>query len=93
MGLGEMKTRLLRGMHRVSYALGPRAKQRIHRNLGQTCLQSLEDHLGKQGVTTAHCGGRILEAKVSRIIMSVNSSRGGHFGKIWPRPSMLKSPR
>ena len=29
--------------------LGPRAKQRLHRNLGQTCLQFLEDLLGKQG--------------------------------------------
>ena len=41
----------------------------------------------------AHCGGKTLEAKVSGIIISVNSSRGGHFGKIWPHPSALRSPR
>ena len=41
----------------------------------------------KQGVTVARCGGRILEAKVSGIIISVYSSRGGHFGKIRSYPS------
>ena len=41
----------------------------------------------------AHCGGRTLEAKVSGIFISVCSSRGGHFGKIWPHPSALRCPR
>ena len=63
-GLGEMETPLLKGTHRLSCALGPRVKQRLHRNLGQTCLQFLENLLGKQGVTVGCCGGRELEAKV-----------------------------
>ena len=71
----------------------PRTKQRLIRNLGQTCLWFLEDLLGKQRVTVAHCWRRTLEAKVLGIIISGNSSRGGHFGKIWPHPSMLRSPR
>lgn len=86
-----------KGTNRISCALGPRAKQRLHRNLGQTCLWFLEDLLGKQGVTVAHCGVRILEANVSGIIISVNSSRGGHFDekkkKNWPQSSGLRSTR
>ena len=62
--------------------LGPRTKQRLHRNLGQTCLWFLEDLLGKQWVTVARCWARILEANVSEIIISMNSSRGGCFAKI-----------
>ena len=69
-GLGEMETPLLKGTHRISCALGPRAKQRLYRNLGQTCLWFLEDVLEKQGVSVAHSGGRILEAKVLGIIIS-----------------------
>ena len=39
------------------------------------------------------CGGRTLEAKPSGIFSSLPFSGGGHFGKIWPHPSALKSPR
>ena len=78
MELGE----LLKGTNMLSCALGLSAKQRLHINLGQTCLRFLEERLGEQGVMVAHCGGRTLEAKVSGIIIHVNSSRGGHFGKI-----------
>ena len=35
-GLGETETPFLNGAHRVSHALGPRTKQRLYRNLGQT---------------------------------------------------------
>ena len=35
MGLGEMETPFLKGTPRLSHALGPRAKQRLHRNLYQ----------------------------------------------------------
>ena len=47
MELGKMETPLLKGSHRVSCAVGPRAKQRLHRNWGQTFLQFLEELLGK----------------------------------------------
>ena len=92
LGLGDTETPFLKEVHRLSCALGPRAKQSLHRNLGQIWLQFLEDLLGKQGVIVARCRGRTLEAKVSGIIISVCSSRGGHFGKIWPYPSGLRSP-
>ena len=88
-----MDTPLLKGTHRLSCALCPWVKQRRHRNLGQTCLKFLEDLLGKWGVTVAHCWGTALEAKVLGIIITVNSFRGGHFGKIWPHTSDLRSPR
>ena len=34
MGLGEMETPLLKCTYKLSCALGPRAKQRLHKNLG-----------------------------------------------------------
>ena len=34
-----------------------------------------------------------MEAKVLGIIISMCSSRGGHFGKMWPEPSGLRSPK
>ena len=83
----------MKGAHRLSCAFSPRAKERLHRNLGQTCLWFLEDLLGKQGVTVTHCGGRTLEAKVLGIIISMCSSRGGHFGKICPHPSVNRLPK
>ena len=81
MGLGET-TPLLKGTHSLSRALRLRAEQRLHRNLGQTCLWFLEDLLGKQGVTVAHYGGEELDAKDSEIIISMYSSGCGLFGKI-----------
>ena len=36
MGLGEMETPFLKGTNGLSCGLGPRAKQSLHRNLGQT---------------------------------------------------------
>ena len=82
--LGERGNPHLKGTHRLSCALGLRAKQRLNRNLGQTCLWFLKNILGKLGMTVAHCGVRTLGAKVSGIIIRVNSSSNGHFG---PRPN------
>ena len=48
-GLGETETPFLKGAHGLSRALDPRADRGLHRNLGQTRLQFLEDILGKQG--------------------------------------------
>ena len=93
MGLGETETPLLKDAHSFSCALCHQAKERLHRNLGQTCLWFLEDLLGKQGVTVANFRGRTLEAKVSGIIIRVNSSSDGHFGKIWLYQSWLRIPR
>ena len=91
---GENKdSPFLKGTHRISCALGPRAKQRLHRKLGQTKLQFLEDLLGKQRLTVPCCGRRALEAKLLGIFIILCSSRDRHFGKIWPQPSMLRNPR
>ena len=54
-------------------ALGPRAKEGLHNNLGQTQVPVLEGYLGKQGAALAHCGGRILEAEVPGIFTGVSS--------------------
>ena len=62
---GGIRTPLLKGTHRLSCALGPSTKQKLHRNLGETCLKFLEDLLRKQGVTVVYCGGKTLETKVS----------------------------
>ena len=45
-GLGKTETPLLEGTHKVSHALGPRAKA-VTRNLRQTCLLVSEGLLGK----------------------------------------------
>ena len=48
MGLGETETPFLKDAHRLSCALGPRAKQKLHRNLGQTRMV-LGESPGKTG--------------------------------------------
>ena len=40
--LEQMETTLLKGTHRISSALDPRAKQKLFRNMGQTCLHFLD---------------------------------------------------
>ena len=90
---GNTDSILERCTQAFSHALGPRAKQNLHRNLGQTCQQFLEDLLGKMGVTVAHFGGRTLEAKVLGIIISMCTSGCGHFGKICFYPLGLRGPR
>ena len=47
--------------HRVSCALGPRAKKELPKNLGQTYLWVLKGLLEKERVAMAHCGGKILK--------------------------------
>ena len=48
---------------------------------------ALGGHPGKTGVNVA------LESKLSGIFSSVPFPGGGHFGKIWPQPSVLRYPR
>ena len=55
--MGETETLLLEGTHKVPHALGPREKQGIQKNLGQT-------YLGKQGSAVIYCGGRKLEVEI-----------------------------
>ena len=59
-----MEIPLLEGAHRIQCALGPRAKQRLHKNLGQTYLWVLEGLLGKQGSAVPHSGGMTLDAEI-----------------------------
>ena len=44
-------------------------------------------------MTVCHCRGMTLEAKISGIIISVNSPGADHFGKIWPTHQGWESPR
>ena len=37
--------------------------------------------------------GKDVGGKILGVFMGVCSSTGGHFGKIWPHPSVLRSPR
>ena len=60
MGQGEMETPLLKCAHRISCALGFRAKQGLHKNLGHTYLWVFNGILGKQGMDMAHGGAGYL---------------------------------
>ena len=93
MGLGETETPFLKCVHICSRGLCPREKQSLHRNLGQTRLQFLEDLLGKQGLTVPYGGERALEEKLLGIFISMHFPGGGHFGKIWPHPSVLRNSK
>ena len=53
-GLRERET--LQDAHKVLCALGPRVKQELHKNLGQTYLWVLEGLLGRQMSAVSHCG-------------------------------------
>ena len=61
-GLGET-TPFLKSTHKVSCALGPRAKQWLHKNLYQTYLWAWEGLLGRQGSGMAPCTGKALEVE------------------------------
>lgn len=63
-GTKERETALLEGAHKVSFALGPRAKQRPHKNLRQTYMLFVEGVPRMQVLTVDHCEGRTLEAEV-----------------------------
>ena len=80
MGLRKTETLLLTDTHRLSCAQGPRAKQRLHRNLGQTCLQLLEDLLGKQGGDCGSLCGKDIGGKSLRNNHQCEFLWGGHFG-------------
>ena len=47
----------------------------------------------ENGVAVTCCRGKILEAEISGISIGMKSPGGGHFGKIWPQPSGLRSHR
>ena len=62
MGLGETKTPFLKGAHRLSRALGPRAKQSPWES-GSNLTAVLGGHPGKTGVNVACCKGGDIENK------------------------------
>ena len=63
----------------ASTCTGSQSKAETPKESGSDLPAVLGDLLGKQGVTVAHYGVRTLETKTSGIIISMNSSRGGHF--------------
>ena len=86
-GLEETQAPPLKGTHRLSCALGPRAN-RLYRNPGGSWRIAWENK-----VTVAPRGGRTLETKIAGLVISVCSSGGGRFGEIWPYTSGLRSLR
>ena len=91
-GLGKTEAPLLEGAHRISSALGPRTKEGLYKNLGQTYLQIMKGILGKQWADVACCGDRTLETEVLGMFISMSFPEGCYFGKIWPHPSGLRNP-
>ena len=86
-GLGEMETLLLKGTQRLSCALGPRAKQRCHNNLGQAYLWFLEDLLGKQGGDCGSLWGKHIGIRGLGYNYQHECPQKKNPGKIWPHPS------
>ena len=83
----------MKGTHRLSCALGPRAKQRLHRKLGQTYLRLMEDLLRREGVTVTHYGRKDFGGKISGTIIRVCFYRGDHFGKNLSPPIRAEKPQ
>ena len=86
MGLGEMETPLCIHMHWIP----GQSRGSIGIWIGPDCTSW--KIFWENRVTVAHCGGRTLEAKLLGILVNVCFSGDGHFGKIWPNPSVLRSP-
>ena len=63
-GLGEIHTPFLEGTHRVSCTLGPRAKQWLHKILGQTYPQVLRVSLGSGDRLWLTVAARILVMEI-----------------------------
>lgn len=89
-GLGKTETSFLVGTHMVSCALGLRAKQGLHKNLGQTYLWVLEGLQGMQKSAVAHRGARTLRWRPQGIIIAMSSLGGWHIGKILPHPTACR---
>ena len=86
MGLGEMETPFFKGAHRLSYALDPREKQSLQRNLDWTRFQFLEDLLGKQGGDCGSLWGKDIGCKALR------NMHQHVFLRRWPFCENLASP-
>lgn len=84
---------LLESAHKVSCALGPRVKQGLFKNLGQTYLQVLEGILGRQRSALGHCGASNTGGAGLRIL-GMSTPGGCHFGtQTWSHPSADKLPK
>lgn len=65
--MGQGKTEFSPGGHtQISGALGPSAKQRLHRSLSQTYLWVVEGLLGRRGLAVAPCGSKVTGGRDSR---------------------------
>ena len=91
-GMGEMETPLLKAAHRLSCARVPEQSRDSKVIRIRPVCSSWRISWENRGWLTL-CRESTLDAKVSGIIISVCSSKGDHFWKIWPHPSGLRSPR
>ena len=83
-GQREAETPFLARAHRLSCALGPRAKQGLGWESGFDVPAVLGGPPGKAGVNVACCGERTLEAKLSGIFLSCGSLEAAILGKSGP---------
>ena len=81
MDWGKWRPPFLKGAHRLSHALGPRAKQSLH---SSNLTEVLGGHPGKTGVNVACCEGRTLKAKLSGIFSRCLSLEVAILGKSGP---------
>ena len=83
---------LLEGVHKLSCALGPRAKQWLHKSLGQTYLGVLGGSPCEAGVGCGSLRGHgHWWQRPQGILITVSSPRGHHFGtKTWPYPTACR---
>ena len=91
MGLGETETPFLKGTHRFSRALGPRAKQSPWES-GSNLTTVLGGHPGKTGVNVA-CEGGTLQAKFLGIFSSHAFLWRWPFWENLVLSQLLRSPR
>ena len=79
----------LEGIHEVSHAWGPRAKKALSKSLDQTYWGSWRVSWGGR-VLWLTVGATHWRQRSQRIFISVSSSGGCHFGKIWPHPTACR---
>ena len=89
--LGETETPLLEVTHKALHALGPRAKQWLHRSLGQTYLHFLEGLLTYEEWSWLTVGARALVVEAPGNIHWCGLSwRTPFWHEIWPHATACR---
>ena len=86
-GMGENRDFSPGGHTQISGALGPSAKQCLHRSLGRTHLRVVEGLLGMRGLLWLPVGARSLVAETPGNTDWCKLSRRSFSTKTWPCPT------